>query len=127
MQISAKLSNKPIVNAIVSVQSSPSMFRFDEVPFGIRFRWLSVMRLACVLEESGGLIIAENGPPKSWPVHRVIGGALSNVLPSGERASRRNPESMINVVFDTGSTNLWIASTLCSSSECKSPSSLCAA
>jgi len=31
-----------------------------------------------------------------------------------------NPESMINVVFDTGSTNLWIASTLCSSSECKS-------
>jgi len=29
-----------------------------------------------------------------------------------------SPESEINVVFDTGSTNLWIASTLCQSDDC---------
>jgi len=31
-----------------------------------------------------------------------------------------NPESIINVVFDSGSTNLWIASTLCTSDSCNS-------
>jgi pepsin A len=29
------------------------------------------------------------------------------------------PESIINVVFDTGSTNLWIATTLCKSNDCE--------
>lgn len=32
----------------------------------------------------------------------------------------RAAESAINVVFDTGSTNLWIASSLCTSEDCKS-------
>lgn len=64
---------------------------------------------------------------RSWRVdeHGVI--PLTNlrdsqyVGPIGVGTRRDgSPEARINVVFDTGSTNLWIASTLCTTSDCKS-------
>jgi len=62
---------------------------------------------------------------RSWlvDVHGVI--PLTNlrdsqyVGPIGVgTGSSSKPESVINVVFDTGSTNLWIASTLCQHGDC---------
>jgi pepsin A len=38
-----------------------------------------------------------------------------------KRTCRTIPQQSLNVVFDTGSTNMWIASTLCQSGPCTAP------
>jgi len=47
--------------------------------------------------------------------------SLLQVDGSAQTACRTREQSMLNVVFDTGSTNLWMASTLCREGPCVSP------
>ena len=99
-----------------------------DVPGGKRKR--SALAAAVLNEDIGeadGAHQSSARAKRSWDVgaHGVI--PLTNlrdsqyVGPVGVGTDRAgSPQSIISVVFDTGSTNLWISSTLCQSDLCTS-------
>ena len=71
-------------------------------------------------ERTNGYIHLDNIGDSQYVGELGVGTVFSSPHQSTEGDDIDPPQSYINVVFDTGSTNLWIASALCESQGCKS-------